>query len=555
MSGAGWEIIRELSKRLTTTPMPYDNSHDRPTQFNSKKTAEGLIVTFGVVAWICVILRLYTRRRLDALGWDDVFVALFRITGTIVYDNGFGKHYYLIGAANQMVFQKKYYVALLAYVLSTALMKLCLLSQYLRLFAESTRARRVCWLFIVICSMWGFAFSIIALVPCVPLVGFWDMSARASCYGFGSRVPDDLAATYAAHVTTNVALDLIILAIPIPLFFKTFKQKKQRVGFTFMVLLGIFINLVSIWRLYDIIATRAATYPVIDPTFYGPLAVVLACLEIDLASIVASVPVFWPYMVTQHWGKMIFVTQEVHVTRHHRRLSGSEENMDNFELHAAANNGNSAADGAAPRLSLGSREGSLKLVIQNHDQDIKDGAIIVQQTHSRSDSESQKVALSSITTNDSGSTTTKKQRYYDATNDPYVRERVYPLAGGPMMASEAQVVSEGQRGFERNYREHFATAVAADPTLNPNLNSIPVGAGIRPGLVVLSPQSKQSLDKLHHHHEPRDEPMRFSNEDRSRRRDGDGYEEYAYPWYGDELERDRSESTSVSRKSSQRFLK
>jgi len=48
-----------------------------------------------------------------------------------------------------------------------------------------------------------------------------------------------IAGTYAAHVTTNVALDLIVLAIPIPLYFKTFRQKKQRIGFSIMILLGI----------------------------------------------------------------------------------------------------------------------------------------------------------------------------------------------------------------------------------------------------------------------------------------------------------------------------
>jgi hypothetical protein len=130
-------------------------------------------------------------------------------------------------------------VALLAYTVSTALMKICLLSQYLRLFTEDVRARRVCWFFIVLSSLWGLAFSIIALVPCVPVYGFWDWSIKSYCYGFGSRVSNEIAGTYAAHVTTNVALDLIVLAIPIPLYFKTFRQKKQRVGFSIMVLLGI----------------------------------------------------------------------------------------------------------------------------------------------------------------------------------------------------------------------------------------------------------------------------------------------------------------------------
>ncbi|KAH8157564.1 hypothetical protein CIB48_g10682, partial [Xylaria polymorpha] len=46
-------------------------------------------------------------------------------------------------------------------------------------------------------------------------------------------------------------------------------------------------------------------------------------------------------------------------------------------------------------------------------------------------------------------------------NDPYVRDRVYPLEGG-LSTCDSQVVSEGQRGFERNYREHFGYSPTPD---------------------------------------------------------------------------------------------
>jgi hypothetical protein len=118
-------------------------------------------------------------------------------------------------------------------------MKLCLLTQYLRLFYDDLRARKVCWFVIVLSALWGVAFSVIALVPCVPLSGFWDWSITARCYGFGSKISNEIAGTYGAHVGTNVTLDLVILAIPVPLYFQTFRQKKQRLGFSTMILLGI----------------------------------------------------------------------------------------------------------------------------------------------------------------------------------------------------------------------------------------------------------------------------------------------------------------------------
>ncbi|KAI8955111.1 hypothetical protein F4801DRAFT_586985 [Xylaria longipes] len=409
----------------------YDNSHDTPGAFNSRSTVEGVLITFAVISWTCVVLRMQTRFRLRCLGWDDLFVVLFRGFGTVgsvflllLFDNGFGKHWYEIGKANQMGFQKKFYVSLLSYTISTTLMKLCLLTQYLRVFSDDLRARKTCWFFIVLSALWGTAFSVIAIAPCVPIAGFWDWDMNARCYGFGSRIPDEIGGTYAAHVATNVILDLIVLAIPIPLYFQTFKQKKQRVGFTIMILLGVGINVISIWRLHTIIQTRAGTYPVIDPTFYAPQSIVLAALEVDLASIVASIPVFWP-LLTQNWGA-IFVTQEVHVTHHHRRLSGDDHQ---FELHAPSRRSSRTRGGS---------DDSLKLVIMDTEG---------QSRSSRAGTPTPPLE--------------RPQQAYDR-NDPYIRGRVYPLDGGGMVASEAQVVSEGQRGFERNYREHFGVLPMPD---------------------------------------------------------------------------------------------
>ncbi|GAP83868.2 putative integral membrane protein [Rosellinia necatrix] len=455
--------IWELSKR-------YDNSHETPNAFNSQSTTQGILISFAIISWTCVVLRIHTRYRLQCLGWDDLFVIFFRISGTVgtiflllLFNHGFGKHFWEIDRADQIGFQQKYYVALLSYTISTTLMKLCLLSQYLRLFCDDPRARRVCWFFIVVSALWGTAFSIIAIVPCVPVSGFWYWDEPARCYGFGSKKPHEIGGTYAAHVGTNVILDLIVLAIPIPLYFQTFKQKKQRVGFSIMILLGIGINIISIWRLHVIIETHAATYPVVDPTFYGPQSIVLAALEVDLASIVASVPVFWP-LLTHSWGA-IFVTQEVHVTHHHRRLSGRGGER-GFELHTGCARGITAAvtegEGGGRGRGAHSRSrsdsnGSLKLIIMDTE------------GNSRTTPRSSRPASIDPSISPSPTPTPTPTPYATATaaaerlaqsydrNDPYVRGRVYPLEGG-LAASEAQVVSEGQRGFERNYREHFGIA-------------------------------------------------------------------------------------------------
>jgi hypothetical protein len=252
---------------------------------------------------------------------------------------------------------------------------------------------------------------------------------------------------------------------------------------------------------------------------------VLASLEIDLASIVASVPVFWP-MLTQNWGK-IFVTQEVHVTRHHRRLSGE----DNFELHATPSRSTSALSLSRSR---GGSDGSLKLVIQDTDGQSRGGFLKHSHALSRSESESRSRSHSRSQSRSRTPQIIGDKKRYDM-NDRYIRERIYPLDGGPMITSEAQVVSEGQRGFERNYREHFAGTVDA--------KNMSVGSGIGPGML----SRTASLDKLDYEAAG---AARASNEERRRQsRDGSGGGGYGYGH-----NRDRSWSISMSRKSSQRFL-
>ena len=54
-----------------------------------------------------------------------------------------------------------------------------------------------------------------------------------------------------------------------------------------------------------------------DFTWYGPISIILACLEVDTAILAACMPVFWPVVESGFYG--IFVTKEVHVTSH--RLS------------------------------------------------------------------------------------------------------------------------------------------------------------------------------------------------------------------------------------------
>lgn len=73
------------------------------------------------------------------------------------------------------------------------------------------------------------------------------------------------------------------------------------------------------------VSNQVATYPTRDPTWYGPLSILLAALEVNAASICASVPIFWPVFATTWSG--IFVTQEVKVTSESRYVDEDGDSL------------------------------------------------------------------------------------------------------------------------------------------------------------------------------------------------------------------------------------
>lgn len=69
--------------------------------------------------------------------------------------------------------------------------------------------------------------------------------------------------------------------------------------------------MLSVWRLQSIVQHSAALTPYPDFTWWTPISVILSCLEIDLAIICASIPIFWP--VLQKSLSAIFVRHEIEV--------------------------------------------------------------------------------------------------------------------------------------------------------------------------------------------------------------------------------------------------
>jgi hypothetical protein len=138
---------------------------------------------------------------------------------------------------------QSFYVFNGSYAMSTALIKISLLVQYMRLYRRGTRLFNVCGGLAVFVCLWGIAYSVIAWVPCVPVSDYWtviyeqDISGLR-CYGYGSQYVEPFKATYESHAAVNMLLDLIVMGLPIPLYFEPGAHGRTKMGLVGIILMG-----------------------------------------------------------------------------------------------------------------------------------------------------------------------------------------------------------------------------------------------------------------------------------------------------------------------------
>jgi hypothetical protein len=136
----------------------------------------------------------------------------------------------------------------MSYCASATFIKLAILFQYLRLFAETATttssaqyrlARRITFLLITLSSLWGIAFFVLAVFPCNPIAKDWNTSLPGTCIGWGSKNPNHFFAMFAGHSASNMVLDLLVLLLPLPFLGILRIGGKSKAGLITLFSLGI----------------------------------------------------------------------------------------------------------------------------------------------------------------------------------------------------------------------------------------------------------------------------------------------------------------------------
>lgn len=226
-----------------------DNLNEPEPILNRQPAVYGLIFSFLILSTLCAIWRLWIRLFVTRIpGWDDVFVVLAVLCnigqGVGLYlacERGLGRHFLLLGLDGMREFIQTFYIANGTYPMCSTFIKLALLFQYLRLFKKGTRLHILTVITIIVVCAWGLAFSFLSWVPSIPIKAYWDWNipdSQVTRYGFGSHDADTFVATYLTHAATNVALDLLIFGLPIPLYMEKGLQTRTRWALCGLFVLG-----------------------------------------------------------------------------------------------------------------------------------------------------------------------------------------------------------------------------------------------------------------------------------------------------------------------------
>jgi hypothetical protein len=164
-------------------------------------------------------------------------------TGTVSFcvatRYGLGEHVYLIDLSSLPSFLICHYVIGGSYTSSTALIKISLLFQYLRIFDCGTFAHLFTQVMVVFVALWGLAYSFLSWLCCLPRPSaFWNLTQKG-CYAFASPVAAEAVKTIESHAAVNMVLDLVVLTIPFRLLFEKDVPSKTKKGLMVLLFMGV----------------------------------------------------------------------------------------------------------------------------------------------------------------------------------------------------------------------------------------------------------------------------------------------------------------------------
>ncbi|KAJ4245513.1 hypothetical protein NW762_014022 [Fusarium torreyae] len=244
-----------------------------------------VLAVFSVLSTIAVVLRTYIRSRvLRSFGWDDglmVFAQVLVIGSAVAIglENkyGLGYHTWEQPKHQYIPYMKAFYTSVVVYNVAMCIVKIGLLFQYRRVFSLPS-IQLITFYGLVFMVVWTLIITFLNVLVCVPVAKFWDRTISGKCL-------DQLVIWY-VMAGFNLATDLAIFCIPLPVVRSLQLPKKQKVMLLVIFSIGFFTCIISIIRIRTL-KTAASTN---DPNWDNVDAAIWSFLEVTLAIITACLP-------------------------------------------------------------------------------------------------------------------------------------------------------------------------------------------------------------------------------------------------------------------------
>ncbi|KAI9148921.1 CFEM domain-containing protein [Paramyrothecium foliicola] len=257
--------------------------------------------TMVVVAAVCVIIRLsYKIFSGLELGLDDwlILVTIISAIPSAVITvrgaapNGLGKDIWTLTPVEITNVLFYFYHMAYLYFLLVALVKLSIISFYIRIF-PGRAVQRLLWGTFVFTIVWALTFIFTVILQCQPISYFWTQWERTH----NGRCASASRISW-SHASLNIALDLWVLAIPLWQLKGLHLHWKKKLGVAIMFGVGTFVTVISILRLQSLIhfaSTSNTSWEFFDISMWSTIevlvGVVCACLPAIRMVLVRAFPI------------------------------------------------------------------------------------------------------------------------------------------------------------------------------------------------------------------------------------------------------------------------
>ncbi|PWY89877.1 hypothetical protein BO70DRAFT_384888 [Aspergillus heteromorphus CBS 117.55] len=254
---------------------------------NSTARNDAVVVSMYALAFITICFRLYSRTKVQQarIALDDWLIVAALVSGTANMAcaiaggyYGLGRHVWVVNLNEIIHMVRILFANFLLYILTVPLIKISIILSYRRLFGMQWTM----WACIILSLAYWVGCTAAFLSACQPISYYW--SEYEDPWGGYKRY--NLYPFYIGHAVANLAGDVLILLVPIPLVWRLQLRVAQKIQILSIFLLGGFVCVASAIRIYyftfitDVDVTWNLGNVFIWSSIEPSIGIVCACLPV-----------------------------------------------------------------------------------------------------------------------------------------------------------------------------------------------------------------------------------------------------------------------------------